>query len=114
VDARPFDDDSRPSHDLTTWAITASIPSMPPNTPDGVQCESPELTDFLRSRARKEMEALVSACFVLVSLDDPGRIAGYYRLSAAEVVTATRPWCESKLMRRLTVMAGKPPASQEI
>jgi GNAT superfamily N-acetyltransferase len=62
------------------------------------RCESPELTEFLRTRARKEMEARASACFVLVPLDDPGRVAGYYTLSAAEVVTAELP---QALARRL-------------
>jgi len=55
------------------------------------QCESPALTEFLQKRARKEMEARSSACFVLVPLDDVGRIAGYYTLSAAEVVTVELP-----------------------
>ena len=54
-------------------------------------CESPELTEFLRTRARKEMEARASACFVFVPSDDPGRIAGFYTLSAAEMVTAELP-----------------------
>jgi hypothetical protein len=49
------------------------------------QCESPELTDFLKTRARKEMEAHASACFVLVLESDPGRIVGYYTLSQAAI-----------------------------
>ena len=64
------------------------------------QCESPELTEFLRTRARKEMEARASACFVLVPLDDPGRVAGYYTLSAAEVVTAELPQALAKRLPR--------------
>lgn len=55
------------------------------------QCESPALTEFLRTRARREMEARSSACFVLVPLADAGRVAGYYTLSAAEVVAAQLP-----------------------
>ena len=63
-------------------------------------CESPELTEFLRTRARKEMEARASACFVLVPETDPGRIAGYYTLSAAEVVTAELPEALAKKLAR--------------
>jgi GNAT superfamily N-acetyltransferase len=48
-------------------------------------CESPELTEFLRTRARKEMQARASACFVLVAQADPGRIVGYYTLSATTI-----------------------------
>jgi ribosomal protein S18 acetylase RimI-like enzyme len=48
-------------------------------------CESPELTKFLQKRARKEMQARASACFVLVPEADPRRIAGYYTLSQAAV-----------------------------
>ena len=48
-------------------------------------CESPELTEFLRTRARKEARARASACFVLVPVADPGQIAGYYTLSATTI-----------------------------
>jgi len=64
------------------------------------RCEAPELTEFLRTRARKEMEARASACFVLVPLDDSGRIAGYYTLSAAEVVSAELPEALAKKLPR--------------
>lgn len=55
------------------------------------RCESAELTDFLHRRARKEMDVLASACFVLVPIDEPGRIAGFYTLSATEITTAALP-----------------------
>ena len=61
-------------------------------------CESPELTEFLRTRARKEMQARASACFVLVEETDPGRIAGYYTLSQTSVVVQQLP---PALARRL-------------
>ncbi|HXT41210.1 MAG TPA: GNAT family N-acetyltransferase [Candidatus Angelobacter sp.] len=48
-------------------------------------CESPELTEFLRTRARKEAKARASACFVIVPVADPGRVAGFYTLSATTV-----------------------------
>jgi ribosomal protein S18 acetylase RimI-like enzyme len=63
-------------------------------------CESPELTEFLRKRARKEMEARASACFVLVPLSDPARIVGFYTLSAAEIATADLPETIRKRMPR--------------
>ena len=49
------------------------------------RCESPELTDFLQKRARKEMDARTSVCFVIVPVEGLGRIAGFYTLSAAEI-----------------------------
>lgn len=61
-------------------------------------CESPELTEFLRKRARKETEARTSACFVVVPLDEPARIAGFYTLSAAEITVIALP---EQLARRL-------------
>jgi hypothetical protein len=54
-------------------------------------CESLELTEFLQKRARKEMQARASACFVLVPEADPGRIAGYYTLSQTAVVMQQLP-----------------------
>ena len=61
-------------------------------------CESPELTDFIRKRARKEMQARASACFVLVPESDPGRIAGYYTLSQTAIMLRNLP---ESLVKRL-------------
>jgi GNAT superfamily N-acetyltransferase len=58
---------------------------------DEFSCESPELTEFLRTRARKEMQARASACFVLVAISDPGKIAGYYTLSATTICLSEIP-----------------------
>ncbi len=58
---------------------------------EGFSCESQELTEFLRKRARKEMAARASACFVLVPASDPGRIAGYYTLSQTSVNSQSLP-----------------------
>ena len=55
------------------------------------RCESADLTTFLQQRARKEMDARASACFVLVPESDPGRIAGYYTLSQTSVTLARLP-----------------------
>ena len=48
-------------------------------------CESPALTEFFRTRARKEAKSRTSACFVLVPVADPGQIVGYYTLSATSI-----------------------------
>jgi GNAT superfamily N-acetyltransferase len=61
-------------------------------------CESPELTEFLRKRARKEMQARASACFVLVPEADPGRVVGYYTLSQTSIVLEHLP---AALVKRL-------------
>ena len=63
-------------------------------------CESPELTEFLRTRARKEMQARASACFVLVAESDPGRIVGYYTLSQTSVVMEQLPEAMAKRLPR--------------
>ena len=60
------------------------------------RCESAELTAFLQQRARKEMDARASACFVLVPESDPGRIAGYYTLSQTSVTLAKLPVAVAK------------------
>jgi hypothetical protein len=61
-------------------------------------CESRELTEFLQKRARKEMQARASACFVLVPETEPERIAGYYTLSQTAVVVQQLP---ETLMKKL-------------
>ncbi len=67
---------------------------------DEFACESPELTEFLRTRARKEMQARASACFVLVAEGDPGRIVGYYTLSQTAVVLGQLPEAVAKRLPR--------------
>ena len=61
-------------------------------------CESAELTEFIRKRARKEMQARASACFVLVAEADAGRIIGYYTLSQTAIAVQQLP---GALMKRL-------------
>jgi GNAT superfamily N-acetyltransferase len=70
----------------------------------GFVCESPELTEFLHKRARKEMEARISACFVIVPLSEPCRIAGFYTLSAAEIATTDLPVELAKKLPRYPAM----------
>lgn len=64
------------------------------------RCESPELTEFLQKRARREMDARTSACFVLVPLENPSCIAGFYTLSAAEISTSYLPESLTKRLPR--------------
>ncbi len=61
-------------------------------------CGVSVLNDFLRTRARKEMDAGTSACFVLVPRSSPERIAGYYTLSAATIRRSSVP---GALIKRL-------------
>jgi predicted GNAT family N-acyltransferase len=63
-------------------------------------CESPELTDFLHKRARKEMDARTSACFVLVGAANPQRIIGYYTLSQTSVSLQKLPEAVARKLPR--------------
>ena len=74
---------------MSLYRIEALDPSR--HRRDEFQCESPELTEFLRTRARKEMQTRASACFVLVEETDPGRIVGYYTLSQTSVALDQLP-----------------------
>lgn len=58
---------------------------------EAFRCESPPLTDFIQKRARKEMDARASVCFVLVPESDPSRIAGYYTLTQTSIVVGKLP-----------------------
>ncbi len=58
------------------------------------------MNEFLRLRARKEMEAGTSACFVMVPEDEPTVIAGYYTLSAATVLRTALPESVTKKLPR--------------
>lgn len=64
------------------------------------RCESPELTEFIQKRARKEMEARSSACFVLVDETDPACIVGYYTLSQTSVSLQKLPEATAKRLPR--------------
>ena len=71
---------------------------------DEFDCGVAALNDFLRTRARKEMDAGTSACFVIVPESDQGQIAGYYTLSAATVVRTALPEVLSKKLPRYEEM----------
>ena len=54
-------------------------------------CGVEALNDYLKKRARKEMDAGLAVCFVAAPASDPGCIAGFYTLSAATILTSTLP-----------------------
>lgn len=66
---------------------------------DEFDCGVPALNDYLKTRARKEMDAGVAVCFVVVPESDPGRIAGYYTLSSASVRRSDL--VDEKLLKKL-------------
>ena len=63
-------------------------------------CGVDALNDYLKKRARKEMEAGLAVCFVAVPESDPGRIAGFYTLSAATILTTALPEAVTKKLPR--------------
>lgn len=54
-------------------------------------CGVPELDEYLRQRASQDMRRRVAAVFVMVSDDEPQRIAGFYTLSSASIVLDELP-----------------------
>jgi len=65
---------------------------------DGFDCGVDALNLFLRTQARREMEAGTTVCFVMVPELVPHQIAGFYTLSAATILRAELP---ESLTRRL-------------
>jgi predicted GNAT family N-acyltransferase len=63
-------------------------------------CGVAALNDYLRLRARKEMDGGTSACFVMVPADDARRIVGYYTLSAATIIRTALPEAMLKKLPR--------------
>jgi ribosomal protein S18 acetylase RimI-like enzyme len=62
-------------------------------------CGVVALNDYLKTKARKEMDAGVAVCFVAVPESDPARIAGFYTLSAATLVRDDLP--DEPLLKKL-------------
>jgi ribosomal protein S18 acetylase RimI-like enzyme len=63
-------------------------------------CGVEALNDYLKKRARKEMDAGLAVCFVAVPESDPGCIAGFYTLSAATILTPALPEALTKKLPR--------------
>lgn len=51
----------------------------------GFDCGEAPLNRYLREQASQEMKRKVAGCWVLVSLDKPDRVLGYYTLSSEAV-----------------------------
>lgn len=54
-------------------------------------CGVEVLNAYLRKRAHREMKASASVCYVISPRNEPGRIAGFYTLSAATVELGKLP-----------------------
>lgn len=54
-------------------------------------CGRAELNEWLHRYARQHQERGISQTFVALELNAPGKILGYYALTACEVVTAELP-----------------------
>jgi GNAT superfamily N-acetyltransferase len=67
---------------------------------EAFDCGVMPLNEFLRTRARQEAEAGMSACFVAVPRDEPNRIAGFYTLSAAIIQRTDLPEIVTKKLPR--------------
>jgi GNAT superfamily N-acetyltransferase len=67
---------------------------------EGFDCGVDALNDYLKKRARKEMDAGLAVCFVAVPESDPGCIAGFYTLSAATILTTALPEAATKKLPR--------------
>lgn len=63
-------------------------------------CGVDALNEYLKKRARKEMDAGLAVCFVAVPESDPGCIAGFYTLSAATILTTALPETVTKKLPR--------------
>jgi len=57
----------------------------------GFACENPEFADYLRARARRDRDAGVAACFVLVDQASSSVVLGYYTLSSFTVELGSLP-----------------------
>lgn len=62
-------------------------------------CGVAALNDYLKTKARKEMDAGVAVCLVAVPETAPNRIAGYYTLSAATIKRADL--LDEKMLKKL-------------
>ena len=62
-------------------------------------CGVAALDDYLKTRARKDMEAGVAVCFVAIPESNPGCIAGYYTLSSATILRVELP--DPQILRKL-------------
>ena len=71
---------------------------------EAFDCGVAALNDFLRTRARREMEADISASFVLVPKEKQEQIAGFYTLSSASILRTELPEALLKKLPRYNQM----------
>lgn len=71
---------------------------------EAFDCGEKFLNNFLQTRARKEMESRMSACFVLTPKAQPDRIAGFYTLSATSILRSELPEALVKKLPRYHVL----------
>ena len=57
----------------------------------GFHCGDTELDLWFQQRARQDQERHVAAVYVLVPVDEPTRVAGFYSLSATSVLLSDLP-----------------------
>ncbi len=58
---------------------------------NGFECDSPELTEYLRTKARKDAERNIAVTFVLVAEAAPQEILGFYTLSNFSIGLSALP-----------------------
>jgi len=63
-------------------------------------CGVPVLDEYLRKRASQDLRRYSAAVFVMVPDEEPGRIAGFYTLSAFSVELDAVPESAAKLLSR--------------
>jgi GNAT superfamily N-acetyltransferase len=58
---------------------------------EGFSCGDRDLDDYFKRTARQHNDKGISRTFVLVDLDEPAKILGFFTLASCEVVTAELP-----------------------
>lgn len=71
---------------------------------ESFQCGIPDLDSYLQRQASQDMRRRVAAAFVMVPIDDPSRIAGFYSLSSSTVELKRLPNSVRKHVPRYPVV----------
>jgi GNAT superfamily N-acetyltransferase len=64
-------------------------------------CGVAALNDYLKERAGQDVRRFAAGCWVMTGADDPGRILGFYTLSAEAVDVTDMPELPAALGRKL-------------
>lgn len=81
----------RKSEAVPTRAYTIELLDPAKHRREEFDCGVEVLNDYLKRRANQEMKAFAAACYVIVPDGDPGRIAGFYTLSATSIELTQLP-----------------------